>query len=221
MTNPIVEPNTSKADKIITIQKAMMEHPWAAIDMGLVYTLDSVDLRMPIKKFPKYPWLREITELWLKEPLFACPKSRRMQMSWLMVWNHLWLAMFHEGAQVFFQSETADKSNELVQRAEFMYNHIPSDAMIKPSLKRGRALYNLMEWPGLHSFVKGVAEGANQLRQFTATAVLADEIAFWSKARESIGAFKPTAEGGGRITLISSFQVGPFRDLCFDQVSDR
>ena len=194
------------------------EHPWAAIEDGLVITLDPKDLRNPIKKFPPQPWLRELTNIWMEEPLLAVPKSRQMLTSWLMIWCHLWLAMFHEGAAVFFQSDKEDKSNELVQRAEFIYNHFPPGEIVLPKLRQGRATWCSMVWPGLNSFIKGIAEGASQLRQYSASAVFMDEAAFWEKGRESFAATKPTIDGGGRVTLVSSAQAGWFRDLVLDTV---
>lgn len=214
-----IEPNTGQADRIICNMKALMEHPWAAIEMGIIYTLDPTDLRQPIKKFPNQSWLRELTELWLNEPLFASPKSRRMLETWLMVWNHLWLAMFGEGRAIYFQSEKEDKSNKLVQRAEFIYNHMPSAEIVKPKIKNGRATWCKLDFYLLRSFIEGVAQGANQLRQEGATAVLMDEAAFWEKGRESFAATKPTIEGGGRVTVISSAHAGWFRDLVFDEVT--
>jgi hypothetical protein len=134
----------------------------------------------------------------------------------MMVWNHLWLGMFHEGAAIYFQSETEKKSDELLERAEFMRSHLPRSEIVLPKLKAGRKTYCAMVWPGIFSQILGVAQGANQLRGPTASALLFDEVAFWEKCRESITAAKPTIEGGGRITLISSANPGYFKDICFD-----
>lgn len=217
-----VEPNTKAADELIARVARVRSHPWAAIEDGYVWTLDSAKLSDPmgvIKRFPPHPWLREITELWWRcdPPLFACPKSRRMMMSWLAVWWHLWLAMSYPGAHIYMQSETEDKSNELVDRAGFIYNHFPAEYP-KPRLKNNKVQWCLMDFPKLYSFIKGVPQGANQLRGPTASAVLMDEAAFWEHGRASFGATKPCTEGGGRVTLISSAQLGWYKDLCFDTI---
>lgn len=212
----MVEPNTAEADRLIRNMERMLESPWAAVEEGWIWSLDEVDLRAPIKKFPPEPWLREVTEIWMREPLTAWPKSRRMKMSWIMVWNHLWLAMFHEGAKVAVQSETEKKSNLLIQRAEFIYKHMPPGELVLPKLKMNRAMWCLMEWPGMYSKMEGFAEGPNQLRGDTFTGVLCDEVAFWPRGRESLGALKPTTEGGGKVTLLSSANGGFFKDLVFD-----
>lgn len=212
----MIEENTKESDRLISNMRSVIEHPWAAIEMGLIYTLDGIDLRSPIKQFPKHEYLRYATDLWMKEKLTAWPKSRRMIMSWMAVWWHLWLAMFHEGASVYFQSETEKKSDELIERAEFIRSHIHSSELILPKLKGGKKTYCAMVWPGLYSQILGVAQGANQLRGPTATALLFDECAFWQEGRASIVAAKPTVEGGGRVTLISSANPSFFKEICWD-----
>lgn len=215
------EPNTKRADEIVATVRRLRSHPWAAIEDGLIWTLDSVKLNDPagvIKRFPKHPWLREATEIWNDNLLTAWPKSRRMMFSWMSVWWHLWLAMFHPGAHVFLQSENEEKSNELIDRAGFIYNHIPADAFPRPRLKQEKVMYCLMDFPKLYSFLRGVPQGANQLRGPTASAVMLDEAAFWEHGRASFAATKPCTEGGGRVTVISSAQNGWFRDLVYDTI---
>lgn len=212
----ILEPNTKEADRLLANMKRTMEHPWSAIEDGYIYTLDGIDLSAPIKQFPISPYLKCATDLWMKEKLTAWPKSRRMIMSWMATWWHLWLAMFHEGVAVYVQSETEKKSDELIDRAEFIRSHIPSSELVLPKLKGGKKTYCSMVWPGLYSQILGVAQGANQLRGPTASALLMDEVAFWEQCRASITAAKPTIEGGGRITLISSANPGFFKDIVFD-----
>lgn len=214
-----VEPNSKEADRLVANLTRFMSHPWAAVEDGYIWTIDQNDMSSPIKRFPKHPWLRECTEIWLREQLTAWPKSRRMLMSWLMIWNHLWLGMTGEGRAVYIQSETEEKSNELIQRAEGIYLRLPRSELVLPKLRNSRAFWCLLDFRGLHSFLKGVPQGQNQLRQYTATAVLMDEAAFWEKGRESFAATKPTVEGGGKVTVISSAQAGWFKDLVFDEVT--
>ena len=189
--------------------------PYAWIEDGAIYTLDQTDYQTPTKQYPKEPWIKELTSLWLEHPLFACPKSRRMKITWWAVINHLWLAMFRQGQAIYFQSDKEEKSDELVRRAEFIYDHLPLPDAVKPKKK---AKYCRLEFPELHSFIQGVPQGATQLRQFTSSAIMLDEFAFWMTAKESFYATKPTIDGGGRITIVSSAQDGFFRDLSMDTI---
>jgi hypothetical protein len=191
------------------------DNPWAMIEDGAIYTLDQADVINPVKLFPNRPWLQEITTEWLNEPLLAIFKSRRMTITWLFIFLHLWMVLFKEGRAVFFVSDKEEKSDELVQRAVFIYNHIPDELMLKPRIKPS---YCYLEVPGLDSYIQGVAQGADQLRQYTASAIFADEFAFWEKARETFGASKPTIDGGGKFTCVSSPKEGFFKELCFDLI---
>lgn len=188
--------------------------PWHCIRQGWVWTLDQTDYKQPVKQFPNRPNLEFLTREWEQNRLLLVPKSRRMMMSWLMCWLHLWTAMLHPGRSVFLISDKEQKSDELVRRCEFMYDNLPSDLVIKP---QARSKYCLLEFPGLNSYIMGIPSGASQLRQYTASALLFDEFAFWSNAMETLGAARPTIEGGGRLTVISSAQDGPFKRLVFDE----
>lgn len=191
------------------------DNPWAMVEDGAIYTLDQADVINPVKLFPNRPWLQEITTEWLNEPLLAIFKSRRMTITWLFIFLHLWMVLFKEGRAVFFVSDKEEKSDELVQRAVFIYNHIPDELMLKPKIKPS---YCYLDVPGLDSYIQGVAQGADQLRQYTASAIFADEFAFWEKARETFGASKPTIDGGGKFTCVSSPKEGFFKELCFDLI---
>lgn len=205
----------NQAAKVADNMERWFHNPWAMIQDGVIFTLDQADILSPIKQFPADPWLESITYYWLADKLTLLPKSRRLMISWLMVFLHLHLAMFNEGVNVFFVSDKEEKSDELVKRAEFIIKYIPDDKILKP---RYKGSYCYLEFPGLNSSIQGVPMGADQLRQFTATAILADEFAFWGKARETYMASIPTIQGGGRFTAVSSPQVGFFKDLVFDQV---
>lgn len=205
----------SPAAKIARNMTTYYSNPWALVEDKCIYTLEETNLLDPVKPFPNYPWLQEIAAQWQSEPLLALFKSRRMTCTWLFVFLHLWLAMFREGAAIFFVSDKEEKSDELVKRAAFIYNHIPNDMILKPE---GKYTYCNLKFPGLNSRIQGVAQGADQLRQYSATAILMDEFAFWDRARETFQASKPTIDGGGKITLISSPREGFFKELVFDLV---
>lgn len=200
--------------KVAETMKAMHADPWYAIKQGLVYTLDQTDFKKPVKLFPARPNLELVTREWEQNRLLLVPKSRRMMMSWLMCWLHLWTAMMHPGRSVFIVSDKEQKSDALVRYCEFMFDNLPVDRVLKP---QARSKHCLLDFPGLNSYIMGIPSGASQLRQYTASALLFDEFAFWDNAMETLGAARPTIEGGGRLTIVSSAQDGPFKQLVFDQ----
>ena len=200
--------------RIAATMKRWYADPWAAIAEGKIFTLDQTDFKNPVKPFPTKPHLEHLTRAWLDNPMMLVPKSRRMMLSWLMAWLHLWMAMFHPGRSIFIVSDKEQKSDELVRRCEFMYTNIPEGCILKPTV---RSKYCALEFPGLDSYIMGLPSGAAQLRQYTASALLFDEFAFWTDAMETLGAARPTIEGGGRLTIISSAQDGPYKRLVFDE----
>lgn len=189
--------------------------PWSMVQDGVIWTLDQVDMQNPVKRFPPNPWLENIVREWEANKLIAIPKSRRMMITWLMIYLHLWLAMWHPGVAAFFVSESERKSADMIEKADFIYRHIPDTVMLKPKVKRKQCL---IEFPGLDSYIMGIPEGENQLRQYTATALVFDEWAFWERPLESLAAAKPCITGGGRLTIVSTPGADPFYNLCFDQV---
>jgi len=202
-------------NKIAKNMEVYYSNPWAMVEDGCIYTLDQANLLDPIKPLPNQPWLESIAMAWMEDHLLAVVKSRRMIITWTFVFLHLWLAMFREGAAVFFVSDKEEKSDELVRRAEFIYNHIPDDMVLKP---RTKGSYCNLEFPGLNSFIKGVPQGERQLRQYTATAIFADEFAHWDNAKATFMASKPTIEGGGKFSCVSSPKEGFFKEICFDLI---
>ena len=214
-SNQTSNPSQTLAAKVASNMQVYFNNPWAMVQDEIIYTLDQTDMLNPVKPFPNEKWLEVITQEWMANRLVALFKSRRMTITWLMVFLHLWLAMHRPGAAVFFVSDKEEKSDELVKRAEFMLKNIPEDMFLKP---RYRSKYCYLEFPGLDSYIRGVPQGADQLRQFTATAILADEFAFWDRNRETFMASKPTIDGGGKFTAISSPKEGFFKEICFDLV---
>jgi hypothetical protein len=205
-----------------------------------VWTLDEARPEEPVRQFPSgackacgiycvgstgkcakcegeakpIDYFRLITEQWVKRdpPILAVPKPRRMRMSWLFCALHTWLACTSRGVAAYLISTKEEKSKELIERCVHILRHVPTTLLKVPRweyyVRPPRIVF-----PALQSKIVGIGEGPDQLRQFTATAVMCDEIAFWRWPRSSFTAIKPTIEGGGRIVLLSSANPGFFKQL--------
>lgn len=184
-----------------------------------VRTLDETDKWTPIKPFPsELLYLKYLMETILNEKLLALVKSRRMFCTWAICIIALWDAMLHEGRNIAIVSKKEEDSDDLVQRCKFIYDNIPEDALpIKPV---GEYKYTEFAFKEINSKIVGVAQGPDQLRQYTCSRVFADEIAFWPQAKETINAMKPTLEGGGQACLISTRYPGYFKELIEDTFDD-
>jgi len=195
--------------------KKIRSDPWEFLKC--VFTLDQVDKKNPIKAYPTYlDYLNLYVRVWEKERLLLCPKSRRMKMSWTNIALFTWDAIFHIGRNHAFVSKKEDDSDELVKRARFILDNIDETKLPKSLLPKYEVRFNRLYFPEIQSMIQGFPSGANQLRQFTFSGIMADEMAFWEEAQEMYSAAMPTLEGGGRFTGFSSPSAGFFKKLVFD-----
>lgn len=171
-----------------------------------VFTLDPHDKKMPIKRFPQYPYIESMIETWEKEDLLLILKSRQMMASWLFVALMLWDAMFNKGRTIFFVSKKEqdagfDSQLSLLSRALFIYERLPVSLQVpfKKTLKPPK-----LEFPGNHSSIMGMSQDSEGLRQYTASRILSDEMAFQERAEQAYTAMKPTLDGGGALVGIST-----------------
>lgn len=198
--------------------------PWAFL-RDCVYTLDQVDKNTPIKAFPSHrEYLELYVRIWQRYNLIAVPKSRRMTMSWTNIALYLWDTMFNKGRFNAFVSRKEEAAGELVERAEFIYSHIPESVLpskLLPKIRGGKMKIKppVLEFEDMHSKIQGFPMGANQLRQYTFSGILGDESAFWPEAQKFYAGSKPTLDGGGRMTMLSSPSPGFFKKLIFDTLN--
>lgn len=199
------------------------QDPWAFLS-ECVLTLDQVDHTNPIKPYPSYlEYTKFLCRLWQNEKLIAIPKSRRMVCSWTFISLYTHDVIFNPGRFNGFVSKKEDDAGELIARAEFIYQKIPTWRLprnLLPALKNGKMSKQppLLEFEEINSKIQGFPQGADQLRQFTLSGILGDECAFWEQAQSFYSASKPTLDGGGRMTLISSRSPGFFKKIVFDQL---
>jgi hypothetical protein len=189
--------------------------PWAFV-RDCVWTKDEATGQ--VRRYPPHAYAELLVRRWQSEPLVAVAKSRRMVITWLFVALYYWLARFSPLAKVAFMARKLGKtetegSAELVRRAYFIHRHLP------PTLPPCEVEYSigLLRFPH-GSEIVALGEGEEQARQHTFTGILADEVAFWEHAFETYVALRPTIEGGGRLTLVSSAAPGFFKDLVHDQL---
>lgn len=193
--------------------------PWVFLTR-FCHTLDSHDRRNTIKLFPNWAYLRDLARLWLTEPLLVVAKSRQMLATWLFVCLYLWRAIVRPGELIFLQSKreedavgNANAAAGLLGRMKFVLEHLPP--LIRP---RYRATANKIEFPDTRSTVWAIPQGADVIRQHTASGILSDEMAFQVDAEESYTAAIPTIENGGTFTAVSTANPGFFERLYNDRL---
>ena len=179
-----------------------------------VWTVD--EARGEVRQFPaELEYIRYIVEERVKHPLFAIEKSRRMLVTWTFCAVYLYDVLTERNHADFIACRKLEASCELLGRMVAIYDHIPESVWgNKPGLVRHAGYsgkgYRRLDCPENNSFVEAVAEGKDQLRQYTASNILLDEFGFWQKAEESWGALRPTVEGGGHVDMVSTPELGAF-----------
>jgi hypothetical protein len=194
-----------------------------------VWTLDQASQQ--VRRFPTLSdapcgcewhcenYIQHVVRRWQREKRLLLPKSRRVLVTWLMCGLHCWLARFFPGSSIAFVSRKqglndSEGAAELVRRVKFIEEHLPVELESLP------IQYNFarLKYPTIGSEIIGVAQGADQLRQYTLTAIFADEMAYWELAHDTYSASLPTLEGGGRFTGVSSANPGFFKQAVFDSL---
>lgn len=181
-----------------------------------VYTMDQVSKEEPIRRFPDKEYLKIFVKLWVKYPLIANPKARRMTMSWTTIGLFVWDTIFNKARHNAFVSKKEDDANELVKRALFIIEHLDKTRLLGEFIPKHTFKFNNLEFPEIMSKIQGFPQGADQLRAFTFSGIFGDESAFWEYAEKFYSASFPTLDGGGRMTLVSSPAPGFFKKLTFD-----
>jgi hypothetical protein len=169
-------------------------------------TLDPHDSKHPVKNFPQWTFMEKMIDEWLANPLVLVVKSRQMMASWLFVALHTWDAIFHKGRSIFFVSkkeEDAGFGNQLslLSRSLFIIENLP--AKLQPKFHKSKRP-PAIEFPNLYSSIMACSQEAEALRQYTASRILSDEMAFQEQAETAYTAMKPTIDGGGNLTGIST-----------------
>lgn len=170
--------------------------------------------------------MKFLTLMWQRNRKLAIPKSRRLTVSWTFIALGLWDVIFHQGRSWAFVSKKEEDSKELVQRANFIYEHIPPE-MISPDLLPKRKKDSMqasppqLEFAEIYSKIMGFPAGGNQLRQRGFSGIFEDECAFWEEAEAAYASAEPTIKGGGRMVMVSTRFPGFFKKIVYDRLDEK
>lgn len=202
------------------------------LDSGLwlflkyVKTKDEHDPLNPLKPLPQTDdatkaYILTVFHHMLKHQQLAVPKSRQIMMSWMAGIFAAWFARTGAHRLILIQSKKEEDAHALVSRGSqdplagrisFIENSLPSwlgDPNIRSGAgnNAGRLSY------GNGSQIRGIPQGADQVRSHTPSLVISDEIAFQEEAESAYVAIRPAIQGGGRWMGISSANPGFFHQM--------
>lgn len=199
--------NDQKAPNIPLIQNELVrcvERPDYFV-MTYCFTKDEHDPTNPVKRFPRYKYIPRIVRALKRYDRVLIPKSRQVMITWTILAFLLYKATFQRHRLIFVQSKKEEDAAALVDRTKHMYEHLPWWIQSASPLRRplSKQPFNKISWAN-GSLMWGVPQGADILRQYTASVIFDDEMAFQDKAEEAYNASRPTVEGGGQFIGVSS-----------------
>jgi phage FluMu gp28-like protein len=124
----------------------------------------------------------------------------------------LHLAQFYEYRKIAVISKKEEDAFDLVDRMKFIYTHqgmwVRNLCRLAMPMKAQRIGHLFFE-NGSQCF--GLSQGPDQIRQHTASLILADEAAFQEEFEGIYGACQPSLFGGGKFVAFSSANAGYFQ----------
>lgn len=184
--------------------KRCIKYP-AYFIMTHCFTKDEHDPVNPVKRFPRYKYIPFLIRELARYNRVAIPKSRQVMITWTVLAHLLYRAVYRRHQMIFIQSKKEEDAAALVDRVKHMYEHLPWWIHAAAPLRRPlhKQPFNRLAFAN-GSLIWGVPQGADVLRQYTASIVFQDEGAFQDRAEEAYNASKPTVEGGGQYIIVSS-----------------
>lgn len=199
----------------------------------LVWSRDEAKAGL-VRKFPDYPYLKDLCDALIERDLLFIEKSRRVLASWVMCAFDIWICaggqdprwVNKQGERVLMLSSRNRKVllAALKQKGEqgsewFLHERVKAileeseahglrDAW--PEFPRWQATADRIEFLETNSYIAAVPEGADKMRGAGSTVVHAEEVAFWPHAKGSITAALPVLHGGGHMVCITTAQVNSF-----------
>jgi len=159
-------------------------------------------------------YLKDLAYILQHEPRVAIPKSRRMFVSWLVSLYCQWKARFHPHNAIFFQSDTESKSAYITdKRIKFVEDNL--DPLFRKDyevLKTKSGLVGRITYKSTGSYVWAIASGDSQIRSYTPSVLVMDEIEFHGEGAASMAAALATIEKKAQIIVISTSN-GPGKPL--------
>lgn len=163
-------------------------------------TSDEHDEINPVKPFPEKQYIKLFIKQLMTYDRIIVEKSRQMMVTWMCLAWFLHNNLFRTHRKAFVVSKMAEDSDELLTRMFEMYERLP-EHLKSPGTRKTE---NLIRIPGNHCKIKGGAQNANALRQFTASKILIDEDEHQENYEELITAAQPTVDGGGQLVTVGT-----------------
>lgn len=153
------------------------------------------------KPFPELSYIKFLCDLYRDEDLIVVAKSRQMMVTWTYCALLLWQVLFHRAQLCIIQCLKEENANDHIQnKVKVLYDNLPDWLKeLRPAntIKNEFNVTHDKTERGSDSRIKAVQQGADAVRQFTASVILSDEMAFQPEAGEAYAASMPATIGRG------------------------
>ncbi len=181
-------------------------------------------LQSPYRPFPKQPYFPRLFQLFQTERRLFVPKSRDMMISWAAVGFGVWKCQFFDRQHVIVQAQKENKVAELIKgtgnpgyAATLYQRQTEWLKKLHPLLKPIEEMpATMISWSN-GSTLRGIPQGADQIRMFHPTLYLVDEAAFIDDFEQSYGAAEAVAS---QIIAVSSAAPSHFGAVCTQMLEE-
>lgn len=184
-----------------------------------VYTQDEASQKLRRFPFDKV-YLKDVFQVLEEKNMIVLPKSRRMFISWALAIWALWRIRYHPYNAIYWQSLQESKAAYVIDsRIKFVEDNLePVWRRTYTPTKTKTGLVGKIEFDDTHSFALGIAQGADQIRSFTPSVLICDEIEHQPEGHAAVTAALSTIEKNAKIILIgtSDGPGKPIASLCRD-----
>lgn len=187
-----------------------------------------------VRKFPNYPYLKDLCDALIERDLLLIEKSRRVLASWVVCAFDIWLCaggqdprwVNSEGQRVLLLStrnrkvllaalkQEGEQSSEwfLQERVKAILEESEARGLREawPQFPTWTAKSDRITFHETNCYIAAVPEGQDKLRGAGSTFIHAEEVAFWPHAKPSITAALPVLQGGGHLCGVTTAQVSSF-----------
>ena len=244
-TSPAEDNPTSSAERIALLLNRVKDIRQAAapnkyqrsfVDFlfDLVVTKDEAMGGM-VRPLPKDPYIYEVADALITEPLLLMEKSRRVRASWISCSFVVWLAAGGQDPRwdVLMNSTgnrqiiiASRKLQDLQGSIWFLQNRVKFivDKLEENNIRDRWPEFPYWKWTAAEvelsngTKINAVAQGADQMRGAGGTLVYCEEGAFWTEAKASIESALPVIHGGGHLLIVTTPNAGSY---CSDLVKGR
>ncbi len=192
-----VDPTTTDCTDMGILHMRDVEFPEGR---PLIWTTDEKDEEHPVKPFPSYEYLRQITEVWIHMPFILVDKCRQMMVTTLFLQLMDWRCKFRPGRRYLVSRKKERDALELLRDKvrvvhgrlpEWIREQLPIDKRPKEQITHGTGSYML-------GVTQNVAEST--ARGGSASGTFADEAAYQDYFEAIIQASAPMASSIWAVT---------------------